>query len=613
MHEAISAHMSAKKFYIALYDAPSGMLSFPYWVDEFDPPPGTEPVGKGLTAYVLRHPQPILATEEVDAALRKSGEVELDGTPSQVWLGVPLKVGEQTIGVMAVQDYESVQAKTEKDLLLMEFVSSEVAQAIERTRSAQALRESEERYRDLVENSTDVILTHDLSGRLLSYNPATERLFGAERPQDAIGLHMQDFLVPEMRELFGRYLETITREGKATGFMRVRTLSGEERILAYDNTLKADKTKGTVVRARAQDVTEKFEAEKALKASESRYRALFENNMAGVYRTNAKGAMLECNQAMAGILGYAGPDELKAAGATRLYPDSAERDSYLDSLRRNGRARNLERHLVKKDGTLIKVLLSSTIVPGKSPEEDLIDGTLIDITDREHLAQEQMRVKDLETITTLAAGVAHEVRNPLFAIQVNLAALARKFPLEPDAKQHMEHIVTHVKRLDDLIRNLLELGQALKPEELEETDLRTALQSACLTIGDEYPEVRDRISLEDGGEPLVVRIAQRKIAQAFVNILRNAAQVTPGGSMIRVECAQTAAGSQVQICDGGPGISERVQKTLFQPFVTTRTGQSGLGLALARHYVESHGGTITVQNNDPLPGAVFTVRLPLGK
>src|SRR5256886_10718543 len=105
IHRIVGELMPAKNFYIALYDAPSGMLSFPYFVDEYDTDFPAQNLGKGLTDYVLRTGQPALVTPEAHAELERRGEVELIGAPSIDWLGVPLRIGDRPIGVLVAQTY----------------------------------------------------------------------------------------------------------------------------------------------------------------------------------------------------------------------------------------------------------------------------------------------------------------------------------------------------------------------------------------------------------------------------------------------------------------------------------------------------------------------------
>lgn len=135
IHQIISTIMPAKNFYIALYDKNSNLISFPYFVDEVDEPFPPSPPGKGLTEYVLRTGEPLFASPEVFQNLVNKGEVELVGVDSFDWLGVPLKIRSNTIGVLVVQSYNKNERYTLEDLDHLVFVADQVAMAIERKRT----------------------------------------------------------------------------------------------------------------------------------------------------------------------------------------------------------------------------------------------------------------------------------------------------------------------------------------------------------------------------------------------------------------------------------------------------------------------------------------------
>jgi signal transduction histidine kinase len=292
------------------------------------------------------------------------------------------------------------------------------------------------------------------------------------------------------------------------------------------------------------------------------------------------------------------------------YADAAERKKFIDRLRRDGRVTNMELTLLKMDKSPIRVLMSAALVQGEPGEGDIIEGTFIDITEKEALSSERAKARELQGIAQLTAGIAHEVRNPLFAIQLNLAGLVRRLSLGETEQTQVDFVLSHVKRLDSLVRSLLELGQSVEPEEMIETDLRTLIKEACITVEEEFPPRTGQIDVGVHETPVFVRVSPRKITQAFVHLLRNAVQVTPEGGAVHIRCDHDASGCRVLISDGGPGIPGKIRKSLFEPFVTTRTGQPGMGLALARHYIESHGGTIKAVNNKPPPGATFAAWLP---
>jgi len=180
VHRIVGRLMDAKNLYIALYDPETQLISFPYTVDEHDGPEPPRPLRRGLTEYVLRTGAPLLATPEAFDDLCKRGEVELVGAPSVDWLGVPLSAGGRTFGVLVVQTYtEGVRyGKSEQDILT--FVSRQIAVAIERKRTEDRLRQSEERFKKMAGTIEDVfwMSTPDV-GRILYVNPAFERVFGS--------------------------------------------------------------------------------------------------------------------------------------------------------------------------------------------------------------------------------------------------------------------------------------------------------------------------------------------------------------------------------------------------------------------------------------------------
>lgn len=142
IHKVIADLMPAKNFYIALYDPQTDILSFPYFVDEYDKPPAPKKSGRGLTEYVLRTGNPVLASPEVFAELERLGEVESIGAPSIDWLGVPLKIDSQTIGVLVVQSYTEGVRFGEEEKEILKFVSDQIAMTVHRKKTEAQIRAS---------------------------------------------------------------------------------------------------------------------------------------------------------------------------------------------------------------------------------------------------------------------------------------------------------------------------------------------------------------------------------------------------------------------------------------------------------------------------------------
>jgi PAS domain S-box-containing protein len=190
IHTIVGGLMDARNFYIAIYDSTLDLLSFPYFVDQEDVTPARKKPGKGLTEYVLRTGQPLLASPEVFDDLVRRGEAENIGAPSVDWLGVPLKAGGQTFGALVVQSYMESVRFTEQDKEILTFVSQQVANAIEHKRNEEALRRSEASYRSLIEGAAYGIYRSDRQGGLLEVNPALVEMLGYDSETDLLSRNM---------------------------------------------------------------------------------------------------------------------------------------------------------------------------------------------------------------------------------------------------------------------------------------------------------------------------------------------------------------------------------------------------------------------------------------
>ncbi len=198
IHQILGELMPADNLFIALYDPIADLIMFPYFIDEFDPAPDPNRPGRGLTEYVLRTGQPLLAGPEDFENLIRKGEVEQVGTRMIDWLGVPLIVQNNIIGVLAIQTYtEGVRyGKTERDLL--GFVSNQVAMAIDRKRADETLRMNEARYRAIVEDQTEMICRFLPDTSLTFVNEAYCRYYGKKR-EELLGTSFTSLIPPEDR------------------------------------------------------------------------------------------------------------------------------------------------------------------------------------------------------------------------------------------------------------------------------------------------------------------------------------------------------------------------------------------------------------------------------
>lgn len=217
IHRNLGELVDTTNFYIALHER-DDTFSFPYFVDQCDEGVEFAPqdLKKSLTAHVFRTQKPLLADKKVYEDLIKRGEAELVGTPSKIWLGVPLKTDKDVIGVVVLQSYTNSTLLSEKDLQMLNFVSMQIAWAIERKQSEEALHKSEELLRTVINAAHEAIIAIGEDGLITLFNPAAEKMFG--RSRDEMLSQPLDGLMPgEYREKHREYVKKYFSKGTPCG------------------------------------------------------------------------------------------------------------------------------------------------------------------------------------------------------------------------------------------------------------------------------------------------------------------------------------------------------------------------------------------------------------
>ncbi|HLW82941.1 MAG TPA: PAS domain S-box protein [Candidatus Acidoferrales bacterium] len=198
IHQSLSRVLYADNCFVALYDPVSCLFTFPFFVDKYDTAFPPQTVNRSCTSYVFRKGEATLIPQEVFDQLAEQGEVELVGTPSPSWLGVPLRTPSATIGVLVVQHYEDENAYTQRDLEFLTSVGGQIALAIERKRAETALRDSEARLRVLIEQLPAILWTTDTELRFTSSVGAGLARLGL-KPNEAVGLTLYEFFQTDDR------------------------------------------------------------------------------------------------------------------------------------------------------------------------------------------------------------------------------------------------------------------------------------------------------------------------------------------------------------------------------------------------------------------------------
>ncbi|MDY0003460.1 MAG: ATP-binding protein, partial [Polyangia bacterium] len=207
----------------------------------------------------------------------------------------------------------------------------------------------------------------------------------------------------------------------------------------------------------------------------------------------------------------------------------------------------------------------------------------------------------------LAAVLAHEIRNPLGVIK-GYSQLLRERSNGEDAAT-LDRLVGETGRLERLVNGLLDFARPTPPK-IQEVDLVELCTRACELASDEAQrrEVRFVLDLE----PVRLAADPDMLLQALLNLIRNAVQASRAGEAVTVRCLRQGSSASITVLDAGPGLPEGLGEDIFKPFVTTRAGGTGLGLAVSRRIAEEHGGELTASPGEER-GAMFRLRLPIGR
>src|SRR5215471_3895511 len=258
LHGIVDELMHARNFYIAIYDSATELLSFPYFVDEQDSAPPSKKLGKGLTDYLIRTGEPLLATPEVLQAMEDRGDVARKGSRSLDWMGVPLKVNSHTFGALVVQTYSQNIRYGEKDKELLTFVARQVASAVELKRNELALRRSEARYRSLVQSSVYGIYRSSLEGQFLDVNPALITMLGYGSAEEVLLLDPEKDIFAQPAE-HARLIEEFRKTGRLDGFevKWKRKDGGAITVRISGRAVSSADEPADVLEAIAEDVTDR--------------------------------------------------------------------------------------------------------------------------------------------------------------------------------------------------------------------------------------------------------------------------------------------------------------------------------------------------------------------
>lgn len=337
----------------------------------------------------------------------------------------------------------------------------------------------------------------------------------------------------------------------------------------------------------------------------------------GVITVDSAGRITSINSAAEKVLSL--KDEVLGRKLTELVPPSTGIGHLLDEALGGGASfRDQNVPFSKGDQDLVLWVTLSELKDDKGGREGLV--LLVkDVSEITRLEQQLRRSEKLSAINTLSAAVAHEIRNPLSAMDLNLGLLEEEIRSQSGAsetiQEYFDILNVEIKRLKGILDNFARFS---KPTTLVfgEVRLEAILQHLVQLIRGEAHEKGVSLQLVSPPDLSSIPADENQLAQVFLNLMINALQAMPEGGALQVDVREKKSGNErwveVRFSDTGVGIKKEKINKIFEPFFSTRTGGSGLGLAVAHRIIEDHGGTIHVESAEG-KGSVFTVRLPVDR
>jgi PAS domain S-box-containing protein len=499
--------------------------------------------------------------------------------------------------------------KLEVDLL--SAAAGAISLTLEQRQSERALREREQRFRRLAENASDVLYRYQLEGpRGFSFisGVVTKNLgFTPEEHYQQPELwHRQ--VCPEDQETLARLLSDPKSLVHAPVVMRFKARCGRTVWLQHVVTPVVDASGRCVaVEGLARDITERRQAEEALKLSEASFRILIEGvpEPAAIQR---EGRIVYANSALVNSLGFQRPRELVGRRLEEFLVDEPPSPEGVTPLLTG------ERRLRRQDGKVQVAEFAS--LPLLFDGQPAVVCIARDVTEQRQLQTRLSLADRMASMGTLAAGIAHEINNPLAFVITNLGFLSEELARQPTLREEPRSLLNEARDGAERVRRIVhQLKTFSRPDEerLEPVDPHAVLDSAAVLAANEIRH-RARLVREYGPVPRVLG-DEGRLCQVFLNLMVNAAHAIPEGAAERNEIRLvTRVGADgrvvVEVRDTGGGIPKDVLGRIFDPFFTTKPVGvgTGLGLAICHGIVTRMGGDITVESE---PGRGTTVRVVL--
>jgi PAS domain S-box-containing protein len=502
------------------------------------------------------------------------------------------------------------------------YLQTSTRNVTERIQAEEMLKESEERYKLITENSHDVVSLMDLDGNYVFVTPSVKDTLGYE-PLDVIGKNTRDFIHPDDRQLveegFAAAFENKQKE--ATAVFRMRHQNGEFRWVELSGGIILDDSGAPIyVRTNKIDVTAKLQTEEKLKLQEEKYKLVSENSGDVIGLHKIDGELVFISPSCKRLLGY-GEEELRGTNPLKLIREEHRKvitQTIEQTALNRGKDVKMTYEIQNEEGQWLWVETSLTAILNKKNKVDLLQSSTRDISERIEALQKERQLSKLKS--SFISMASHEFRTPLTTIQSSNELISMYLDNTADSTdqkllKHVGRIRTELERLNSLLKDVFTLGRLDVGKTKLNKDFTSLVNIVKQVIVEaKIPHPNRSVQLTVKGKEVQMSLDSQLVSHAISNLVINALKYSEGKDDPTVTIEFKKKAVVLRIEDEGIGVPKKDQQELFESFSrASNVGDiegTGLGLVIVKQFIEMHNGNVEL-NSDAGKGAEFIVTLPI--
>ncbi len=624
--QELKATLEVKNFSIVLRHLPNE-YNFVYRVNEYETNENealNRDVEKLLIDYTFELGKPMMIYADGILKIANQKKLTLHDPLPTIWLGVPIRLDNTTIGVLSISAYDEHSFYNNTDLELLDFISSQIGLVNERRKNEQKIQNQAARLNAIFESSTHQIWSIDSDYAFTSFNKNYADAFKAYYgTYPRVGMSFEDQSIDSRIINFWKAKYNEAFEGKIVNFQQKQKTIAGERVWRdiFLNPIFLPSGEIEEISVIANDITEKKNSETALRESEEKFRDIFESFQDIYFRCDMKGVISMVSPSIHEVAGYE-PTELIGKNITDFFKSDESLEELFDMLYRSSKVSNFEVSVTTKEGKTIQFLSNIRLIHRKSTSYE-VEGVARDITqlkktnnelrEAKEIAERSLKIKD-----RFLANMSHEIRTPMNGI-IGMIDLLGSTDLDEEQSEYVRTTRKSSENLLNILNDILDLSKIeagkmtlrREPVKIEDTFLKIYdlySQQAFLSKNSLFYHL-------DEDMPEYILTDETRFMQVVSNLTSNAIKFSPKKGTINlsirvIKKKRNKYTFKIAVKDSGIGISNQDKEKLFQSFSQIDNsnrknfGGTGLGLAISKELVKSMGGEIGVVSTPGL-GSTF--------